>query len=126
MTTRYTFAQTRKTWAAAGGLVATIIAYVLADTTIRDVLPPNVAAVLGMLGTLLAVFRTPNERGAPTVDSAAADVERATQATQVVRDHVTAMTQVAQQLETALGNAITTVPGVGPLAQQAIDVVARR
>ena len=43
----YSFGEIRKTLAAAGGLIGTIIAYVLADATIREHLPPQWVALLG-------------------------------------------------------------------------------
>lgn len=122
MNRRYSFDQTRKTWAAAGGLVATVIAYVLADNTIRDLLPPNAVAVLGAIATVLAVFKAPNAAAAPTVATAAADVQRGIEAVQTVRDHAAATAQTVQDLESVLGTAMamgTAFPG--PLTQQIIN-----
>ena len=106
----YNFGELRKTVAAAGGLLATGIAYVIADDTLRDFIPPQWIAVLGALGTIVAVFRAPDDRVAdPTKPAQAIQVALdaiAKAQAKIESDKATVAAQ-DQALQTALNQAVT-------------------
>ena len=115
----YSFGEIRKTLAAAGGLIGTIIAYVLADATIREHLPPQWVALLGGIGTVLAVFKISNAQPAPTAATAADDVNRAIDAVQAAKDMAAVAVQNAKDVEGTLTGAL------GGAAQTVDELVAR-
>ena len=117
MMAKYSFSEVRKTWAAVAGLLATVPATVLADSTLRGLLPPNVVTLLGAAATVLAVFKVPNAPSAPTAADALDIVERAKQAVQAAQDHATAASTGLRQIEESVAGTAKT------LAQQAIDAL---
>jgi hypothetical protein len=117
-TSKYPFAEVRKTWAAGAGLLATIIGYTLADQNLSSHLPPKLVLVLGGVGTILAVFKTPNAQAAPTASDAVDAVQRAQAAVQAAQDHAAAASQGLQDI-------INTVGAGKSLAQDIIDSVSR-
>lgn len=58
----YNFGELRKTVAAAGGLVITGLAYVLADESLSSMIPPKFVAVAGAVLTIYGVFRAKDDR----------------------------------------------------------------
>lgn len=119
MAKKYPFAEVRKTWAATAGLLATVIAYVLADANLSSMLPPKLVLLLGGISTILAVFKVPNAQPTPTAADALDIVERAKVAVQAAQDHADAASSGLRQIEDA-------VVGAGKsLAQQAIDSLKR-
>ncbi|URC18153.1 holin [Mycobacterium phage Zenteno07] len=108
----YNFGEIRKTAAAAGGLLATGIAYVIADETLRDLLPPQVVVVLGAIGTIWGVFRAPDDR--------VADPKKPAQAIQVALDSlakarakVEADRQAVAAQDAQLAEAVSAIAPVG-------------
>lgn len=113
---KYSFSEVRKTWAAVAGLVATVIATVLADSTLRGLLPPNVVALLGAAATVLAVFKVPNAPSAPTAADAVDAVARAQAAVQAAQEHADAATEGLREIAAKVGDGVS-------LAKQAIDSI---
>lgn len=107
---KYSFAEVRKTWAAVAGLAATFIATILADSTLRGLLPPNVVALLGAAATVLAVFKIPNAPAAPTAADAIDIVERAKIAVQAAQSHADSATESLRQIEASIAGATSSDP----------------
>jgi Ni,Fe-hydrogenase III small subunit len=61
-TSKVTFGEARKTIASVVGLATTALAYVAADATLREIVPPEVVAVVGAVLTILGVFFVPNNK----------------------------------------------------------------
>lgn len=114
MMAKYSFAEVRKTWAAVAGLLATVLATVLTDTTLRGLLPPNVVALLGAAATVLAVFKVPNAPSAPTAADAVEAVARAQAAVQAAQEHADAGQQGLRDIAATIGDSVD-------LARRAID-----
>lgn len=113
MMAKYSFSEVRKTWAAVAGLVATVIATILADSTLRGLLPPNVVALLGAAATVMAVFKVPNAPSAPTAADAGDLVARADVAVQAAKDHAAAAEQGLRDIAAKISGT--------SLAQQVIE-----
>ena len=134
---KYTLGEVRKSVEAGAGLAYTVVAYVLADEYLRTLVPPQWIALATGLVAVYRVFKVPNAKAAPSIDTAAADVDRALAAIQAAHTHAAAATDVAtsavkqaRELETALTSGVGQVVGTlantidRAIAEQAADVNA--
>lgn len=126
---KYTFGEVRKSVEAGAGLAYTIVAYVLADEYLRTLVPPQWIALATGLIAVYRVFKVPNAKAAPSVDTAAADVDRALAAIQAAHSHASAATDVAasavkqaRELETALTAGVGQV--IGTVANKIDQAIA--
>lgn len=99
---KYSFREVRKTWAAIAGLAATFLGTLLADSTLRGLLPPNVVALLGAAVTVLAVFKVPNAPGAPTAADALDIIERAKVAVQAAQTHAESASEGLREIQASV------------------------
>lgn len=126
---KYTFGEVRKTAVAVGGLLSTVLAYVLADENLRHLIPPQWVALATGILTVIGVFKVPNADG-PT------DAERVAAATKAAADAVAAARQSAdakdalnaesrQQVESAITDLATSIGGpvAGAIVRQGATAV---
>lgn len=128
----YKLGEVRKTTNAVGGLVVSVIAYILADETLSHVIPPQYVALLTGLLTVWRVFHVQNDPRPPGPGTVIDDVRRAAESLQASRDHAAgardfaaAAEQQVHEIESVVKSSLGVVAPAAAVVTAGVDLADR-